>query len=616
LLLAILVVLAFSIAASGQSPPAISSANLRDILSYIHSGWDSLTRSTGACGAVADAKFSEPSVLYLPTGFPEPADLTQIPHDCKITVEHLPQIVRQLGTTDATSIQPPGLLYLKNKYVVPGGRFNEMYGWDSYFIVRGLLRDGRIDLARGMVDNFFFEIENYGAVLNANRTYYLSRSQPPFLSSMVMAVHDAQKAAGRDDRAWLETAYSYIKRDHAMWTRAPHLAGATGLSRYYDFGEGPATEALQDENDIYRQVAAYFTLHPTLPSYVAEEADIPAGRASGAAYAVRVCSAESQSSCEPARLIRLKPDYYKGDRSMRESGFDISFRFGPYGAATHHYAPVCLNSLLFKTERDLEEISRLLGKNSEAAEWQRIAQARQQSMQQYLWDEESGLFFDYDFDNSTRSTYRYATTFYPLWAGMASDAQARAVIKNLSVFEQPGGLAMSTHETEGQWDYPFGWAPIQLLAVEGMRHYGYNAEADRVSIEFLSTVLENFERDKTIREKYNVVTQSSDTNVKAGYAANVIGFGWTNATFVELLHELPPNKIDHVAEAVGPPALQGAEILSDSTQLDLQLPSGAGYVEKSVTFCGDLIGVAAPQNTVQRRGRSRPTRRVSGTISR
>jgi alpha,alpha-trehalase len=237
-------------------------------------------------------------------------------------------------------------------------------------------------------------------------------------------------------------------------------------------------------------------------------------------------------------------------------------------------------------------------------------------MQQYLWDEESGLFFDYDFDNSTRSTYRYATTFYPLWAGMASDAQARAVIKNLSVFEQPGGLAMSTHETEGQWDYPFGWAPIQLLAVEGMRHYGYNAEADRVSIEFLSTVLENFERDKTIREKYNVVTQSSDTNVKAGYAANVIGFGWTNATFVELLHELPPNKIDHVAEAVGPPALQGAEILSDSTQLDLQLPSGAGYVEKSVTFCGDLIGVAAPQNTVQRRGRSRPTRRVSGTISR
>ena len=106
-----------------------------------------------------------------------------------------------------------------------------MYGWDSYFIIRGLLRDGRLELARGMVDNFFFEIEHYGAVLNANRTYYLTRSQPPFLSSMVMAVHDAQKAAGKDDRAWLETAYEYVKRDHDMWTRAPHLAGNTGLSR-------------------------------------------------------------------------------------------------------------------------------------------------------------------------------------------------------------------------------------------------------------------------------------------------------------------------------------------------------------------------------------------------
>ena len=99
---------------------------------------------------------------------------------------------------------------------------------------------------------------------------------------------------------------------------------------------------------------------------------------------------------------------------MRESGFDISFRFGPYGAATHHFAPVCLNSLLFKTERDLEEISRLLGKNSDASQWQRLAEARKQSMQKYLWDERQGLFFDYNFDSGQRSTYRYATTFYPL----------------------------------------------------------------------------------------------------------------------------------------------------------------------------------------------------------
>src|SRR6266853_5749032 len=275
---------------------------------------------------------------------------------CNVQVKHLPQVIHKLGEVDTSNLEPPGLLYLNNKYVVPGGRFNEMYGWDSYFIVRGLVEDQRIELARGMVENFFFEIEHYGAVLNANRTYYLTRSQPPFLSSMVMAVHAAQKAAGKDDKAWLATAYPYVERDHAMWTRAPHLAGNTGLSRYYDFGDGPAAEALQDENDIYRQVAGYFLLHPTVPPYEAEEGEVPAGRASGSPYSVRVCSTgQSESSCDTPRLIKLKPDYYKGDRSMRESGFDISFRFGPYGAATHHYAPVCLNSLLFKTERDLEE---------------------------------------------------------------------------------------------------------------------------------------------------------------------------------------------------------------------------------------------------------------------
>ncbi len=546
----------FSIVASGQSqsqrPP--ENANLIKILAYIHAGWDSLTRSTNSCGAASDPKLSVPPVVYLPADFAPPRDLDEMQRGCKVTLARLPNVIHQLGTTDTDSIRPPGLLYLKNKYVVPGGRFNEMYGWDSYFIIRGLLRDGRLDLARGMVENFFFEIEHYGAVLNANRTYYLTRSQPPFLSSMVMAVHEAQKAAGQDDREWLETAYIYVKRDHAMWTNQPHLAGDTGLARYYDFGEGPAPEALQDENDIYRQVAAYFLFHNGIPAYEGENADVPAGKASGAAYSVRVCGeAQSRSSCEAAGLVKLKPDYYKGDRSMRESGFDISFRFGAYGAATHHYAPVCLNSLLFKTELDLAGMSRLLGKNSEAAEWKREAEARRQSMQKYLWDERAGLFFDYNFIDKQRSIYPYATTFYPLWAGLATAEQARAVMKNLSLFEKAGGIAMSVQETQAQWDYPFGWAPIQLLAVEGMRRYGHNVEADRVSTEFLATVLENFMRDGTIREKYNVVTRSSEISVKAGYAANVIGFGWTNAVFVELLHSLPPEKTAQLPNAIPPP---------------------------------------------------------------
>jgi alpha,alpha-trehalase len=543
--------LLLSISIPGQSPPARLSAeaNLKEILAYIHTGWDSLTRSTSSCGAVTDTKLSAAPVIYLPAGSEFPQELTQMQRDCQVKVAYLPQVIHQLGTTDVGSIQPAGLLYLKNKYVVPGGRFNEMYGWDSYFIILGLLRDGRLELARGMVDNFFFEIENYGAVLNANRTYYLTRSQPPFLSSMVMAVHLAQKAAGQDDRAWLETAYAYVKRDHAMWTRAPHLAGATGLSRYYDFGEGPAPEALQDEDQIYRKVAAYFLFHPTSPSYETADEDLPTGKGSGATYSVLVCAAaQPKTSCEPEHLIKLESDYYKGDRSMRESGFDISFRFGPYGAATHHYAPVCLNSLLYKTERDLEETSRLLGKTTDTVEWQKLAENRRQSIGKYLWDEGKGLFFDYDLEKEKRSSYRYATTFYPLWAGLATDAQARAVVKNLGAFERAGGIAMSEKESQGQWDYPFGWAPIQLLAIEGMRRYGHKQEADRVSTEFLSMVLENFAHDKTIREKYNVVTRSAETNVAVGYAANVIGFGWTNAAFVELLDLLPPEKVAPVTQ--------------------------------------------------------------------
>jgi alpha,alpha-trehalase len=151
-----------------------------------------------------------------------------------------------------------------------------------------------------------------------------------------------------------------------------------------------------------------------------------------------------------------------------------------------------------------------------------------------------GQFFDYNFDQQNRSAYEYITTFYPLWAGLATPEQARAVEKNLPVFEQPGGLLMSHTETGGQWDYPYGWAPTTLLAIEGLRQYGFTDDANRLSFKFLSMILENFKRDGTIREKYNVVTRSSETHVTAGYHVNIVGFGWTNAAFLELLSKLPP----------------------------------------------------------------------------
>jgi alpha,alpha-trehalase len=237
--------------------------------------------------------------------------------------------------------------------------------------------------------------------------------------------------------------------------------------------------------------------------------------------------------------VALSSEYYKGDRSLRESGFDITFRFGPYGADTHHYAPVCLNSLLYKTETDMEKMSVWLADKRAAQEWHDRAEKRRKIIQTLLWGQQPGLFFDYDFDRKKLSSYEYATTFYPLWAGVATSAQARAVVGKLHRFEQQGGLAMSTHETGVQWDYPYGWAPIQLIAVEGLRRYGYNKDADRISYKFLSLVLADFERDGNIREKYNVVTDSSNVELAEGYRSNAIGFGWTNGVFLELLATLP-----------------------------------------------------------------------------
>jgi alpha,alpha-trehalase len=556
LLLLICIVLPATVFAdeSGNSESA-NTKGLEPILGYISKTWDTLTRSMEDCTTVVDPKLAQNSVLYLPAELAVPAEVTEMQGRCHIQVKMLPEKITRPGQVDTSKLDPPGLLYLQHKYVVPGGRFNEMYGWDSYFIVRGLVRDGRVDLAKGMVENFFFEIEHYGTILNANRSYYLSRSQPPFLTSMIRAVYDAEKAAGHDDKDWLERGYKYAAKDWEMWSREPHLAGETQLARYYDFGDSPAPESLKDETDHYRKVASYFLNHPEQDRgyLVRTKADAKNGASQtvGRNYSVQICDVATtmeKAGCEETEQITLSRDFYRADRSMRESGFDVSFRFGPHGAGTHHFAAVCLNSLLFKYEKDLEGISKLLGHASDAEEWKKRAARRNENIQKYLWDAKSGMFFDYNIDRKERSTYEYITTFYPLWAGAATKEQAAAVMKNVAKLERPGGLVMSPYETEGQWDYPYAWAPTQLLAIEGMRKYGFNSDADRISYNFLSMVAENFRHDGTIREKYNAVTRSSETTVKAGYNINVVGFGWTNGVFLVFLHDLPQAMVEKLAE--------------------------------------------------------------------
>ncbi len=529
----LLVFLAVSIASAQQKPP-IAQAN--DVAVYIDKAWDTLTRSMDRCETILDKRVPEHSLMYLPADFQETDAIRELGARCKVAIEHLPQRITAPGEMNPEKLPRQGVLYLPNPYVVPGGFFNEMYGWDSYFIIRGLLRAGRVKMAQGMVENFFFEIDHYGSILNANRTYFLTRSQPPFLSSMVLGVYDALRDAGAK-RAWLVKSYPYIERDYTLWIHGEHLAGDTGLSRYFDYGQGPVPEIADMHDSYYRDVFTHLQALPERDNYLKNTTATNDVALTGPSFTFEACE-QDEVGCTKSPVMKYTADYYEGDRAMRESGFDISFRFGPFGGETHHFAPVCLNSLLYKAESDLAKIATALRKSTEAKQWEDRAQHRKDLMNRYLWDSSKGVFFDYDFTKKKRSTYEYITTFYPLWAGLATPQQAKAVIGNLKTFERKGGLLMSPYETGVQWDAPYGWAPTQLMAVEGMRRYGATSDADRAAREWVTTVEQNFAREGTIREKYNVETQSSEAKVTAGYKENLVGFGWTNGVTLEFMYEL------------------------------------------------------------------------------
>jgi len=517
-------------------------------LNYIHAAWDTLTRSVTDCNSLTDVKVaggaggsdaagsSPATVLYLPADMPTPAKLNELTRTCHVRVLLLPKKIEKLGDVQPEDLKAPGLLYLPNPYVVPGGRFNEMYGWDSYFIVLGLEADHREDLARGMVDNFLFEIENYGAVLNANRTYYLTRSQPPFLTSMIRAViespasFEATPAGRRKAHDWLAHAYTLALKDYATWERQEHKAGTTGLSRYWDYGNGPVPE-MADDSTYYTDVIRWLVAHPHQggDGFLLKAAEHP-----DAAEAARLkqtsCDVQANVVCARAWFggYRLTRAFYQGDRAMRESGFDPSDRFGPFSGATEEYAPVCLNSLLYRYERDLEHLALLLGNDRDAEHWDRRSQQRAAAIQRYLWRPKDGVFADFDF------VHAFITSLYPLWAGFATREEATQMEATLNLFERAGGLSMSNTNTGLQWDEPYGWAPTNWIAVAGLQAYGFRVDAARIAEHFDATVDAGFAADGTIREKYNVVKGNSDVQVSTGYRTNVIGFGWTNAIYLKM----------------------------------------------------------------------------------
>jgi alpha,alpha-trehalase len=354
-------------------------------------------------------------------------------------------------------------------------------------------------------------VNHYGMVLNANRTYYLSRSHPPVLSMMMRDID-----AARPDREWLAKSLPLLEKFYYYWRVPPHLNQATGLSRYHDMGSGPSPEvefSERDENGLshYDRVKEFLRTNE-VQSY-------------------------DKSLYYDAETDTLTPLAFKGDRSMRESGFDPTDRFGAMNLDVIHYAPVCLNVLLYQMEQDIAGFYEILEDASTALIWKNRAAETAGLINQYFWNEEAGLYFDYHLGDSRQREYPFLTTFWPLWAGVATERQAKRVAENIHIFLAGGGLKTSTRVTGEQWDAPFAWAPLQLFAVDGLERYGYHSEAREIARRYTAMVASEFEIEGVLREKYDAERCSSgvESQIHFGYSSNEIGFGWTNAVILEFL---------------------------------------------------------------------------------
>ncbi len=512
--------------------PTLSAANVARLRFHIHQMWGQLTRSPRNLGsALTDPKWYTPGTvppLYI--GKRENPERIQKRVEKFLGPAALEQFQIRVLPAEANEITEHGLLYLPGRYVVPGGRFNELYAWDSYFIVLGLLREGRTGLAASMADQLLYSVKHYGTVPTANRTYYLTRSQPPLLGRIVMAVYEST-----GDLQWLKEAAPLVEKYCYYWNVAPHDVPSAGLSRYHGFGRGPCAEVLSSERD-----------EDGLTHYDRLSAEL-----------LRHLSSEPGMSryIDPATGA-LTDEAYLGDRALRESGFDITARFGPGGVEAVYHLPVCLNTLLWRLERDMALIYDTLDRPQAASHWREKAAARRAALQEHLWDEAEGIFLDYHILRNARTSYPFATAFWPMWAGLARPDQARRMVEKwLPQFEAPGGIFTSLQPSGCQWDYPMAWAPLVLMAAEGLERYGYVEAGRRIARKFLSLVNAEFQRTGELYEKYDASALSAEVehHICFGYSSNQPGFGWTNACVLELLHNL--GALGHSV----PPAFEEAE---------------------------------------------------------
>lgn len=394
------------------------------------------------------------------------------------------------------------LLSLPLPYVVPGGRFREIYYWDSYFTMLGLDQSGRHDLIQDMVGDFAYLIDTYGHVPNGTRTYYLSRSQPPFFFEMVGLL-----STGDPAQAYAQYL-PQLKREYAFW-----MDGAAGLRRggahrrVVGMPDGSILNRYWDDRDTPRD-----------ESY---REDTELARSSG----------------------RAAPQLYRDVRAAAESGWDFSSRWFADGHTrasidTTEIVPIDLNSLLFGLENAIRSGCQRTADRACVREFARRGAARHAAIDRYLWDAAAGAFLDYRWTQQMRVGRSSAATLYPLFVGLASDAQAASVARIVAQqLLKPGGVATTTLDTGQQWDAPNGWAPLQWIAVTGLRRYNQVALAATVACRWIVNVNDGYRRSGKLVEKYDVI--HTGQGGAGGEYPLQDGFGWTNGVLRKLMALYP-----------------------------------------------------------------------------
>ncbi len=397
------------------------------------------------------------------------------------------------------------LIGLPYTYIVAGGRFSEQYYWDSYFTMLGLATDNRWDLVEGMVKNCAYMIRKFGFIPNANRTYYLSRSQPPFFVHMVrlLAQHNGRRSTLLEYLPYTLAEYRFWVKgrrkvgdhiDTRAYARVVQMPNGVMLGRYYDNKTTPRPESLREDMET------------------AEDAG-----------------------------VKDSEKLYLDLRAGAESGWDFSSRWfaDPQEITSIHttdIVPVDLNCLLYQLEMTIAETYQAILQPLLARKFRKLGERRAATILKYMWNEDEQFFMDYDFRRGKSTASINMAAVFPLYAKIATTKQAQAVADRLEKdFLKPGGLVTTLVKTDQQWDAPNGWAPLHWIAIQGLREYGHYELADKIKKAWIGSCLETYKKQGKMVEKYDVVHLGSVST--GGEYALQDGFGWTNGVLAALLTE-------------------------------------------------------------------------------